>query len=84
MSNISVSINVEKVNKDRFYQGKKGKYMNLVLIPTPDSEYGDDYMVVQDLGREAREAGEKGPVLGNAKFFGKGKKQDNDQDSDPF
>ena len=33
---------------------------------TPDSQWGQDYMVVQDLSKEARDAGEKGPILGNA------------------
>ncbi len=72
MSNISASINVSNIDKSKLYQGKKGQYLNVTLIATPTSEYGD-YMVVQDVSKEEREAGIKGAILGNAKFFGKKK-----------
>jgi hypothetical protein len=31
------------------------------------SEYGDDGFMSQDVGKEARERGEKGPIVGNSK-----------------
>lgn len=70
---IRVKINVSKIDKDRMFKGEKGTYLDVTLIPTPDDQYGNDYRAVQDIGKEAREAGEKGPILGNAKFVG-GKK----------
>lgn len=60
---ISINVNVEKIDKERFFQGKKGRYMDLVLFETPDSEYGD-YMV-----KQRGEKGEKMPILGNGKYF---------------
>lgn len=65
---ISLSINVSLINKDRLFQGKKGKYLDCVLIETPNSEYGD-YMVVESISKEEREAGNKGTILGNAKII---------------
>jgi hypothetical protein len=60
---ISINVNVEKIDKDRFFQGKKGRYMDLVLFETPESEYGD-YMV-----KQRGDKGEKMPILGNGKYF---------------
>ena len=59
---ITVKIDVKKLVKSGFYQGEKGLYATLTIIPTPDNKYGDDYMVTQYLGRE-----EKGPIIGNAR-----------------
>jgi len=64
---ITGKIDVMKIRKDKLFTGAKGTYLDITLIPTPTSEYGD-YMIVQDLGKEARQAGEKGPILGNAKI----------------
>ena len=63
---ISISIDVKKIEKQRLFDGKKGTYLDMVLIPTPNSEYGD-YMVVQSVSKEEREQGVKGPILGNGK-----------------
>lgn len=60
---ISISVNVDKVDKERFFKGKKGRYMDLVLFETPESEYGD-YLV-----KQRGEKAEKMPILGNAKYF---------------
>lgn len=79
---ISVSVNVSLLDKDRFFKGKKGKYADLVLWETPDSEYGD--FLVKQKG----DKGEKLPILGNAKHFelkggkAKPKKQDNGDDEE--
>jgi len=76
---ISINVNVKKVDKERFFEGKKGLYMDLVLFETPDSEYGD-YMV-----KQRGEKGENMPILGNGKYFkpkDKGKKKD-DGDDEP-
>lgn len=60
---ITINVNIDKVDKKRFFEGKKGRYMDLVLFETPDSEYGD-YMV-----KQRGEKGEKMPILGNGKYF---------------
>jgi hypothetical protein len=63
----SVKIDVTKIDKTAIVHGEKGKYMNLTLIENrngPD-QYDNDGFVVQDLGKERRLAGEKGPIIGN-------------------
>lgn len=69
---ISAKINVSKILKDHLFKGEKGTYLDITLIPNKEGtdQYGNDYFVVQDLGKEAREKGEKGPILGNAKTRG--------------
>jgi len=65
---ISLSINVSLINKKRLFQGKKGQYLDCILIETPASEYGD-YMVVESISKEERDAGNKGTILGNGKII---------------
>ena len=65
---IKGSIDVLKINKEKLYKGKKGTYLNVVLIPTPNSDYGD-WMIVEEASEEERKAGEKGSILGNAKVL---------------
>jgi hypothetical protein len=72
MSKIAVKIDVKKINKDDLYAGKKGTYLDAILIPNKDgaSDYGDDGFVVQGVTKEKRDAGERGPIIGNWRFFG--------------
>lgn len=66
---ITINVNIDLVDKGRFFKGKKGRYMDLVLIETPESDYGD-YLVKQRGDKD-----EKMPILGNGKYFApKGKK----------
>lgn len=69
---ISAKIDVTKIPKSAIFVGTKGKYIDITLLPNRDGtdQYGNDYMVVLDLGKEARERGEKGPILGNARIRG--------------
>jgi hypothetical protein len=67
---ISVSINVSKIDKSHFYEGKNGKILNLILWETPNDKFGNAYRVDQGVSKEARLKGIKGPILGNAKVFG--------------
>lgn len=67
---IIAKIDVTKIDKSKLFSGAKGKYLDVVLIETPQSQYGDDYMVVQGVSKEDREKGIKGAILGNAKIFG--------------
>ena len=69
MNGIKIKIDVTKIDKAALYKGAKGTYLDAVMWPTPDSQYGDDYMVTQDIGKDRRQAGEKGPILGNAKIL---------------
>ena len=66
---MTVKVNLDKVLKEHLYNGAKGTYLDLVLFNTPENQYGDDFVVKQDLGKEAREAGTESPILGNAKAW---------------
>lgn len=67
---ISVRVDVTKIDKAKLYKGAKGTYLDIVLMPSRDSKFGDDFMVVQSISKEEREAGQRGAILGNAKFLG--------------
>ena len=69
---IRIKINVDKVDDAHLYPGKQGRYLNVALLPTHDNPYGDDFMVVQELDKAARDAGKKGPILGNGRIVRKG------------
>jgi len=70
MSNvITAKLNVTAIDKAKLFRGEKGVYLDIVLIPSPASQYGD-YMVVQSVTKEEREAGKRGAILGNAKVMG--------------
>ncbi len=69
---IRAKIDVTKILKAYLFKGTKGTYLDITLMENKEGtdQYGNDYMVVQDIGKEAREAGKKGPILGNAKKMG--------------
>lgn len=56
---ISLTINVDKIDKSQIYEGKKGRYITLTVIPTPNSEH-NEYMCVQYIKGE-----QENPILGN-------------------
>jgi hypothetical protein len=63
---LTLKINVKAFHKDAFYVGEKGTYATIsVFVNDEKDEYGNFGMIRQDLGKERREAGEKGPILGN-------------------
>lgn len=75
---IKIKINYTRIVQSALYDGKNGQYLDLVAWPNkngPD-QYGNTHMVCQELPREAREAGERGPILGNLRL-------PEDQDSVP-
>lgn len=75
MSVITVKIDVTKIDKSKIFVGKNGaKWVDLVLIPTKESKYGEDYLVKQSASKEEREAKAQLPILGNAKIS-KGKQE---------
>ena len=68
---IRIKIDVTKIDKARIFEGKKGKYIDVTLVPRKDGadEYGNNYVAIQDVSKEERQAGAKGPILGNAKIL---------------
>lgn len=67
---IACKIDVTKIDKARLFEGRNGaKYLDAVLIETPDGKYGD-FMICQSVTKEEREAGTRGAILGNGKYVG--------------
>ena len=65
---LSIKIDVTKITKERLFKGKKGTYLNAVLIETPNSPHSD-YMIVEDISKEERDQGMKGVKIGDANNF---------------
>ena len=68
----TIKINVSKIDKTALFEGKNGKYLDLVLFENKDGpdQYGNHGFVTQDIGKARREAGERGPIIGNWKEVG--------------
>jgi hypothetical protein len=56
-----LKIDVTKIEKALLFTGAKGTYMDLTLMDNRDGtdQYGNDGFIVQDVGKEKREAGIK-------------------------
>lgn len=66
-ASIAIKVDVTKIDKTAIYEGKKGKYVDMMLVENKDGadQYGNDGFVSQGLSKERREAGERGPIIGN-------------------
>ena len=61
-------IDRKKLLEEFIFKANSGaEYIDFVMIPSKDSKYGDTHFLVQSVSKEAREAGKKGPIIGNAK-----------------
>jgi hypothetical protein len=66
---MKLKIDVTKIDKASIYQGEKGKYITLYVNKYKEGEnqYGDIGFVTQEISKERRDAGERSPIIGNAK-----------------
>lgn len=66
---LSISIDVTKLDKSRFYEGKNGaKYCSLdVWVGDEPDQYGRDASVSESLTRDERDAGTKKNYVGSGK-----------------
>ena len=71
MDIIKIKIDCQKIQKEHLYKGTKGTYLDCDLLPNKagTDQYGNDYMVVQQVSKEQRQAGVKGAIIGNAKVW---------------
>ena len=71
---VSLKINVSQIEKARLFKGAKGMYLDATAFIDLDEldQYGNSGMITQDVSKEEKESGTKGPILGNAKVFWKG------------
>ena len=69
---ILIKLNVSNVDKAHLFQGKNGKYLDVILLPNKGGadQYGNDFMAVQGVSKEARDSGVKGNIIGNARWMG--------------
>jgi hypothetical protein len=71
-TNISVKLDVKKIDKKRLYIGEKGVYLDATIIMFDEADkYGNNGMIVQNVSEEEQKAGVKGEILGNVKFIQK-------------
>jgi hypothetical protein len=73
MAIIRIKLDYDKIDAARLFKSEKGRrYLDITLLENRGGTdaYGNDFMAIQDLGKQAREKGERGPILGNAKFVG--------------
>jgi len=68
----TIRIDVTKIDKSAIYDGKSGKYIDIVMFDNREGsdQYGNLGFVTQDLGKDRRLAGERGAILGNWKEIG--------------
>lgn len=67
---INISINVNKIDKDKLFQGKNGKYLNVTVdqLKEPDT-YGNTHTVYITPTKEERAAKAAKVYLGSGKEF---------------
>lgn len=65
-----LKLNLSKIDKTVLFKGEKGTYgdFTLMLNDSPD-QYGNHGFITQDIGKERRAKGERGPILGNGKMI---------------
>ena len=68
---VRIKINVNKIEKARLFKGAKGSYLDCTVFidQANPSQYGDHGFIAQDVSKEEREAGTKGPIIGNVEVF---------------
>lgn len=68
---VRLKLDVTKIEKARLFKGQKGTYLDAtVFVDTGDADqYGNHGMITQDVSKEEREAGTRGPILGNCQVF---------------
>mgnify|MGYP001049603280 CR=1 FL=1 len=68
---IRLKIDVSKIEKARLFKGQKGTYLDATCFIDlgDEDQYGNHGFIAQDVTKEEREAGTKGPILGNVKVF---------------
>ena len=78
---ISLKIDVSKIDKNRLFKGAKGVYLDCTAFVDLDDldQYGNSGMITQDVTKEEKDSGTKGPILGNSKIFWKGEQKQESQ-----
>lgn len=65
---IGAKIDVNKIDKNKLFQGKNGRYLAIDIIVNDElDEYGNDTTITVQQSKSEREAKEKKVYLGNGK-----------------
>jgi len=64
---VELNIDVTKIDKERLYQGKKGKYLTMTTFIDIDNK--DQYENNGMITHKKNEGEERAPILGNCKVF---------------
>lgn len=81
---INLKIDVTKIDKDRLFNGKKGTYLDAVLLyDSEDDQYGNNGVIIQSVSKQERDNGVKGNILGNGKEFGNNNAQPQQNQQQP-
>ena len=73
MKIVKLKINLSKIDKERLFKGAKGTYLDATaFLEDAEDQYGNHGMISQDVSKEERVAGNKGPILGNVKVVWEG------------
>lgn len=63
-----LKIDVTKIDKTHLFKGEKGTYLDLTLMENDKvDDFGNVGFISQSVSKESREAGIKGPIIGNYK-----------------
>ena len=67
---VGLSIDVDKINKDKLYKGKKGTYLKLtVALNDKEDAYGNTVSCWEEQSEEERNNKDNKNFLGNGKVF---------------
>ncbi|PWU06126.1 MAG: hypothetical protein C5B47_07975 [Verrucomicrobia bacterium] len=68
---IKLSINTDKIDQSSLHKTESGTYLTIFLNENKEgrNDYGNDGYASQGLSKEKREAGTKGPIVGNWKYL---------------
>ena len=80
---VRLKINCSEIEKARLFPGKKGQYLDATVFIDVDKQdqYGNNGMITQDVSKEERDQGVKGPILGNVQVFYRDNQQSEPQQS---
>lgn len=67
---ILLKINVTRIIKEHMFKGEKGVYLDCACFEnkTGPDEKGYTHFICQSVSKEARDRGERGPIIGNLKM----------------
>jgi len=73
MALINVSLNVDKIDKSKVIEGKKGRYVNLTIATYDQTDdYGNNVSVYHSQSKEERESGASKTYVANGQVVAAG------------